>query len=270
MLSRYGVEVKGAKLLAKKSFKWCRQQPLFQDEVRRKYATSFLERGVRREEPHAFEFAAYGQACLQYANDIFRLLREHEARVFACMIPRGVQRPDSYEAKAFLRKDHVFLLERFFYFLRAQKEDGLLVFDQSDKALDREFVRRVTRYFVRSYKGRYRAGRVVPVPLFVSSDMAYGIQAADVVIYAINWGYRRDTWDAPGENREEISQQFGPWLNALQFRGRTQRKGKTLRVYGIIRVCDPYRSRNAQKKEAMPSGPRKAAPRPSLHRNDTS
>ena len=260
VLGRYGIEIKGAKLLARKCFKWFNQRQPFDDEARRKYATSFLERGVRREKPHAFEFAAYGQACIKFADAIFRLLREHEAKVFACMIPREVRRPDSYEAKEFLRKDHVFLLERFFYFLEEQQEDGLLIFDQSDKTLDREFVRRVTRYFVRSYKGCYRSGRVVPVPLFVSSDMAYGIQAADVVIYAVNWGYRRDTWEAPGESREEVGKQFGPWLNALQFRGRIQRKGKTRCVYGIFRVCDPYRSRNAQKKGGNALGATQGSP----------
>lgn len=248
VLSRYGVEIKGSKLLAKKAFKWLGQRSLFDDEARRKYATNFLERGVRQEKPHAFEFAAYGQACIQFANDIFRLLREHQARIFACMIPRGVRKPDSYEAEQFLRKDHVFLLERFFYFLEAEEEDGLLIFDQSDKTLDREFVRRVTRYFVRSYKGRYRAGRVVPVPVFVSSDMVYAIQAADVIIYAVNWGYRRASWHEPGEARDEIKKRFGPWLSALQFRGRLHKKGGTLRVYGIVRVCDPYRSRKAQEK----------------------
>jgi len=260
VLSRYGVEIKGSKLLAKKCFKWFRQRPLFDDEARKKYATNFLERGVRQEKPHAFEFAAYGQACIQFANDIFRLLREHQAKIFACMIPRGVRKPDSYEAEEFLRKDHVFLLERFFYFLEAEEEDGLLIFDQTDKTLDREFVRRVTRYFGRSYKGRLRANRVVPVPLFVSSDMAYGVQAADVIIYAINWGYRRASWKESGEARDEIKKPFGPWLSALQFQGRVQKRGKTFRVYGIVRVCDPYRSRKAQKKGGNALGATQGSP----------
>jgi hypothetical protein len=159
------------------------------------------------------------------------------------MIPRGVRRPKSYRAEDFLRKDHVFLLERYFYFLEHQKEDGLLIFDETDKTLDRAFVGQVNRYFADTATGRYRAGLVVPVPVFVSSDMAYPVQAADVVVYVINWGYRRPNWVPPPAVREEIRRDFNPWLQSLLFRSVKKRRGARIAVYSIVRVGDPYESR---------------------------
>jgi hypothetical protein len=115
-----------------------------------------------------------------------------------------------------LRKDHVFLLERFFYLLEKEQEHGILVMDEVDKAEDRRFVRRLERYFVSTDNGRYRASWIVPAPFFVSSDMSYAIQAADLCIYCINWGFRVGFMNA--EVREEIAELFGPWLNRLQLR----------------------------------------------------
>ena len=83
----------------------------------------------------------------------------------------------------------VFLLERFFYFLEAKREHGVLVMDETDKHEDRRFVARMEEYFTKTATGRYRTAWIVPTPFFVSSDMAYAVQAADLCIYCINWGF---------------------------------------------------------------------------------
>ncbi|MBI5561995.1 MAG: hypothetical protein HY894_03950 [Deltaproteobacteria bacterium] len=101
------------------------------DEVRRKHCVGFLEKGLAKKAPENVEFTAYGQACIEMARSIFDLLYRHEAALFAAIIPCGVLKPDGYEAGEFLRKDQVFLLERFFYFLKSKNEDGLLIFDES-------------------------------------------------------------------------------------------------------------------------------------------
>lgn len=139
----------------------------------------FLNRGQEKQSPTRLEFTAYGQASLMMVRGIFELLTSHDAVLFAVAIPRSVQRPASYEAEEYLRKDHVFLLERYFYFLESKGEAGLLVLDESEKTEDRNFVRRLERYFTRTQTGRYRAARIVPTPFFVSSDMTSLIQAAD-------------------------------------------------------------------------------------------
>jgi hypothetical protein len=120
---------------------------------------------LKKKPPTRDEFTAYGQACLEMARGIFQALRVYEARLFAAVIPASVVKPATFEAEEYLRKDHVFLLERFFYFLEAEKQHGVLVFDQVDKGSDQRFVRRMERYFSRTNTGRYRSSWIVPVPM---------------------------------------------------------------------------------------------------------
>lgn len=244
-LPEYGSEIKGSKLLDKDRFGWAAQDDWLDDAARRKYATAFLNKGIQKRGPTGIEFTAYGQACLTMARSVFRLLREHEAVLFASAIPRGVPRPGTYEASEFLRKDHVFLLERYFYLLQEEREQGLLVMDETEKEADRQFVRVLRRYFTLTGPGRLRTSRVVPVPFFVSSDMTYPIQAADVCIYCINWGFRLPSRGMGAPIREEIGQEFSPWLHELQFQGQAHKDGSVYETYGIVYVPDPYTGREA-------------------------
>ncbi len=75
--------------------------------------------------------------------------------------------------------------------------------------------------------------------------MAYPIQAADLAIYCVNWGFRlpRRGMDAPG--RPEITDNYGSWLTQLQFRIEGYREGASYNSYGIVFVPDPYEARKA-------------------------
>lgn len=241
LLHEFRAEIKGRSLLSKEQYRFARQGTLLDDAARRKHAISFLNKTVQHGKPTRVEFTAYGQACLKMARGIFELLVSHEAVLFASVIPHTQNAPDS--RPEFLRKDHVFLLERYFYFLEGKKEEGLLVLDESEKKLDRQFVRRVHRYFTLTGTGRYRAEWIIPVPFFVSSDMAYGIQAADVCIYCINWGFRLPQQGMDATVRSEIEADFGPWLHRLEFRGEGYKEGKTFKSYGVVYVPDLYTGR---------------------------
>ena len=243
LLHRYKTELKGHKLLDKDRFKWARQGEWLSEVARRKYALGFLNKGLEKKTPTFQEFTAYGQACLTMARGIFQLLRDNEAVLFASAIPRGIVKPDTYEAVEFLRKDQVFLLERYFYFLENKGEYGLLVLDETDKAEDRKFVRRMERYFTQTVTGRYRTSRIVPTPFFVSSDMNYPVQAADVCIYCINWGFRLPTRGMGADVRSEIGDEFGHWINELQYNGESEKNGSTYHLFGITYVPDPYNAR---------------------------
>lgn len=242
-LHQFRTELKGCKLLDKDRFAWAEQRPRMSDEERRKLCRGFLTKGLERKPPARNEFTAYGQACLEMARRIFELLRDHKAKLFAAAIPRGVKQPDTYEAQEYLRKDQVFLLERFYYFLEEQAEHGLLVMDEVDKTADRRFVRRLQGYFSRTKWGRYRSAWIVPAPFFVSSDMTYPVQAADLAIYCVNWGFRLPTRGMSSATRPEIADEFGPWLNQLQYRGEGFRDGNVYQEYGIVYVPDPYTAR---------------------------
>ena len=245
-LHQFRKELKGCKLLDKDRFRWAaqREEPMAAEE-RRANCRRFLTKGLEQKSPTSDEFAAYGEASLEMARGWFELLRSHQARLFAAAIPRGTRPPPGYDPDDYLRKDKVFLLERFYYFLEQEQQPGLIVMDEVEKQADRRFVRRLERYFDRTATGRYRSRWVVPVPLFVASDMSYAVQAADLVIYCVNQGFRLPTRGMNAVTRPEIADEFGPWINDLQFRGQGYRDGEVFDTFGISFVPDPYSSRGS-------------------------
>src|SRR5271165_4125327 len=93
-----------------------------------------------------------------------------------------------------------------------RKVHGLLVVDEVDETADRQFVRRLEAYFTKTSTGRYRTQWIVPSPFFVASDMIYPMQAADLCIYCVNWGFRLPSQGMTSVTRPEIADEFGPWL----------------------------------------------------------
>lgn len=243
LLHEFRTELKGCKLLDKDRFKWAQQGPQMTHDERRKHCRGFLTKGLEKRVPSRFEFTAYGQASLEMATGIFELLKQHDATVIASMIPKGAAKPETYEAEEFLRKDHVFLFERYFYMLERRREHGLVVMDEVEKAEDQRFVKRMEAYFRKTETGRFRSSYIVPNPLFVSSDMTYPIQAADLTMYCINWGFRIPSRGMDAEVRPEIADNYGRWLAQLQFEARIDRDGSEFTSYGIVYVPDPFASR---------------------------
>jgi len=230
-------ELKGSTLLDKKRFRFAAQAAPMPDAERQKAARSFLTKGLQHANPTSVEFCAYGQACLEMARGMFELLRDHKAVLLASAIPRGAGRVVGPDAEK-LRKDQVFLLERFFYFLDQQQENGLLVVDGTEKTLDRKFIRQMEAYFTKTTPGRQRTQWIVPTPFFVASDMAYPVQAADLCIYCINWAFRLPIgMDQPV--RQEIQDEFLGWLRQLQFHGHGHRDGNVFETWGICFLANP-------------------------------
>ena len=84
------------------------------------------------------------------------------------------------------------LFQRFFYFLEdgAPQEQGIIVFDELEKAQSHILIEQSHKYFKDTAIGRRRASLVIPEPLFVHSDLTTGIQVADLIAYCISWGFR--------------------------------------------------------------------------------
>lgn len=242
-LRQYGKEIKGATLVDRKRFEFGGQGTLLPDNDRQRLCRSFLAKGQLHASPVRSEFTAYGQACLRMARETMALLGQHGAVLIASAIPRGIIKPPDYRFDDYLRKDIVFMLERLFYFLEAQQDYGVLVMDETEKLEDRRFVSRMERYFTKTATGRERTAWIVPTPFFVSSDMALAVQAADLCIYCINWGFRLPSRGMSAERRDEIAGMFGTDLASLQYRGQGYRDGQVFDTYGIVYVPDPYESR---------------------------
>lgn len=237
-LHQYGTELKGSKLLAKDRFKWAQQGTQADDAARRKQSLNFLNSSQQGRNPRRDEFTAFGQSCLALAEGVIQLLRSHDARLFAAAIPKG-PRPVGLPVE-YLRKDMVFLFERYFYFLEEQHETGLLVMDGTEKTADRKLVQRMERYFTQTMTGRQRTQWIVPVPMFVESDMAYGVQIADICIYTMNWGWRLPTMTEP--TRPEIVP-FARMLEPIIWYGEGYRDGQTFKTHGTVFIPDPYKAR---------------------------
>jgi len=231
-------EIKSSTLLDRKRFKFANQAPAMPDAERQKHCRAFLGKGFQQLQPISEEFCAYGQACLEMARGIFQLLADHKARLFATVIPRG-EGKTSGPTSEYLRKDQVFLFERYFYFLEKERQNGLVVMDGTEKTLDRRFVRQLERYFTKTQTGRLRSQWIVPTPFFVSSDMAYPIQAADICIYCVNWCFRLPGKGMNAPVREEVKHEFGEWLRRLQFHGEGYSEGKVFESWGICFVPNP-------------------------------
>jgi len=239
-----GGEIKGSKLLGKKRFQWADQLPRLDDFTRRKGVRRFLTVQHQKTSPKRLDFSAYGQASILMAERIFDLLFRHEAVLFSSIIPRGVKPPENFQYGHYLRKDHVFLQERYFYFLEAKKEHGLFVMDQTEKQQDKRFVKQLQNYYVNTQTGISRTQWIIPSPLFVDSEMSVGVQAADLCLYCINWGFRLRFWNFNGPMRQEIADKFGARLNSLQFKGDAYREGNVYANYGIVYVPDPFTGKN--------------------------
>ena len=242
----FGKEIKGSKLVGTQHFKFARQGALLPDADRKRLCHSFLRKARTSARQRRTEFTAYGQACLQMARGTIGLLKRHGAVLLASAILRGVRKPADYAFDDYLRKDIVFLLERYFYFLEQKQEHGVLVMDETEKHQDQRLVARLEKYFTSTDTGRQRSRWIVPTPFFVSSDMTYAVQAADVCIYCTNWGFRIPSRGMNAETRNEIATTFGPDLAELQFRGQGCRDGRIFDTYGIVYVPAPYMARTGQ------------------------
>jgi hypothetical protein len=241
-LHEYGSELKGSKLLKRKRFRFASQTEPMDDVQRQSLSKQFLRRSAGGDPLTSEMFAAFGQASIEMARRIFDCLAGVDAKVVAGAIPAGARVPD--DAEHLLRKDHVFLFERYYYFLEEHQETGLIVLDEVETSYDRKFVRRLERYFDNTQKGRKRRQYVIPAPMFVSSDLSYPVQAADVVIYAINWAFRLPQFGMDADRREEISDEFGWRLADLQYvTERENESGQRFTSYGIFYVPDPFDAR---------------------------
>jgi hypothetical protein len=238
-LAEFQKELKGSTLLDKKRFRFANQTGPMSTSARQKHCRAFLTKGLQKVNPTSDEFCAYGQACIEMARGIFQLLRDHGAVLFASAIPCGSGKPPNGQFEDYLRKDHVFLLERFFYFLEQEKQHGLLVMDAVEKRRDLKFVRQMEAYFTRTGTGRYRTQWIVPTPFFISSDMAYPIQAADLCIYCVNWSFRLPTQGMNEPVRQEIEIEFVNWLRTLQYHGSGYRDGAVFESWGVFYVPNP-------------------------------
>lgn len=179
-------ELKARKILKRKTFRLTNQMPLFEGDERRILAKECLDNG---ENANKKQLTALAQAKIAFAEEILQLVANFRCKAFASIVNKDF---DSTDIPDFLRKDYVFLFERFFYFLEEKNDEpaGILVFDETEKNQSQRLIQQIENYFKKTHKGRTRASLLIPEPLFVHSDLTTGVQIADLIAYIISWGVR--------------------------------------------------------------------------------
>ncbi|MGC8560297.1 MAG: DUF3800 domain-containing protein [Phycisphaerae bacterium] len=181
------------------------------------------------------ELVAYSRQVLRFVDEVINVAARHEVQVIASVVDIKSPRPDS----GLLRKDYVYLFERYFYLLegRPPHERGLVVFDELEKAEARILIQQMAAYFLGTPTGRYRSARIVPEPFFVHSELTTGVFLADLAAYTLGWGWRRAPMPRPP--RDEISP-FAAKLEAMQFVGEKPKLDGmgNWKLYGITYLDD--------------------------------
>jgi hypothetical protein len=160
------------------------------------------------------ELVAYSRQVLKFVHAVLNIAASFNVQVFASMVDPKAPRP----APGTLRKDYIYLFERYFYFLETlhPRERGLVVFDELEKTRAHGLLQQMAAYFLGHEDGQYRSSRIVPEPFFVHSDLTTGVFLADLTAYILGWGWRLRKMPQPV--RREL-EPYAAKLHDMQFHG---------------------------------------------------
>jgi hypothetical protein len=204
-------EMKAKKLLKRKRFRSADRPVVIAADDLTALANSALTNGADAGEP---ELVAYSRQVLSFVHEVLNIAARHSVQVIASVVDIRAPRPQG----DVLRKDYVYLFERYFYLLEAlpPRERGLIVFDELEKSQSHVLIQQMARYFLGTETGRYRSSRVVPEPFFVHSDLTTGVFLADLAAYILGWGWRLGSMNQPA--RAELKP-YADKLHEMQFQG---------------------------------------------------
>lgn len=242
-------EMKAKKLLKTKRFRSAARPIAIPEESLPSLAHAALVKG-KDDAAHARtdgtatqrELVAYSRQVLRFVHEVLNIAARHNVQIFASVVAVDAPRP----AEGHLRKDYVYLFERYFFYLETlpPRERGLIVFDELERSESHVLIQQMAAYFLGTETGQYRSSRIVPEPLFVHSDLTTGIFLADLAAYILGWAWRNQYMDKPA--RDEL-RPYAAKLRDMQFRGEKPNADgdATFGLYGIWYLDDlrPKRDR---------------------------
>ena len=220
-------EAKACTLLKRKRFKWAEKSITIQPAERVALANSLLKKGLEASKrglsdsgATVHEMVAYCRQVLAFIHGVLSIAASFSVQVFASVVDIHAPRPEPGR----LRKDYVYLFERYFYFLETlpPRERGLIVFDELDKSQSHILLQQMSAYFLDTHNGKYRSSRIVPEPFFVHSDLTTGIFLADLTAYILGWAWRLQSMHQPV--RKEL-RSYATKLHEMQFIGEKPKGG---------------------------------------------
>jgi hypothetical protein len=219
-------EIKARGFLNRKTFRLANQMPPINEEERAFLANQALNQGNNISKAH---LTALAQAKLAYVEKILKLCDAIQCKVFSCIVskPAFIDHTDSM-----LRKEYVYLFERFYYFLerREVEHNGIIVLDEMEKSMSHILINQMDKYFKRTFKGAIRSNLIIPEPMFVHSDMTTGIQVVDFIAYIISWNLRNFKLKKPG--RPELNH-FLRLVKSLEFKFSRHVSGYNYKIKSI-------------------------------------
>ncbi len=224
-------ELKGSVLLKKKVFRHRALNAGLDPADVPALARAALDDGARADAPM---LKALALAKLDYVASVFDTCARFDCRAFASIVETDAHPT----ASGGLRKDYAYLFERFFYFLEdnAAGEQGVVVFDELEKSKSHLLIDQMHRYFGQTAVGRHRAGRIIPEPFFVHSELTTGVQIADLVAYVISWGFRMPRMTRPA--RAELVP-FANRIARLRYRAVRERRGNPdFEIWSFAHITD--------------------------------
>ncbi len=183
------------------------------------------------------ELTAYSRQVIRFVDEVLNIAARHNVQVFASVVSTSAPRPE----RGLLRKDYVYLFERYFYYLETlpPRERGLVVFDELEKSQSHVLIQQMAQYFLGTSTGRYRSSRVVPEPFFVHSELTTGIFLADLAAYILGWGWRLSSGRMTAPARPELRGMVLKLVD-MAFRGEKPGAGETdpIALHGITYIDD--------------------------------
>src|SRR5579883_59569 len=153
-------ERKAKKLLKTKRFSSAARQVHVAEQELSQLAHSVLLKGKRARDQGLVadgttekELVAYSRQVLRFVHEVLNIAARFNTRVFASMVDPKAPRPD----RGVLRKDYIYLFERYFFFLEALpiRERGLVVFDELEKSKAHGLFQQMAAYFLVTEDGKY-------------------------------------------------------------------------------------------------------------------
>jgi len=235
-------EVKAKRLLKRKCFRIANQKLSIQETELTGLANSFLRKGIEahksRKDSSPFtarEADGYNRSVLRFVDKVIDIAANFGVKIFASVVDKETAKAQ----KDVLRKDFVYLFERYFYFLKTlpDYERGLVVFDELEKSRAQKLVQQMASYFLGTKTGQFRSSKIIPEPFFVHSELTTGVLLADLAAYIIGWGWRS------GKMTQPFRQELMPYakkLHTMQFQGvkPDENEEKNWPLHGITYIED--------------------------------
>ncbi len=225
-----GREIKARTFLNRKTFRLASQLPPIPEREGATLARQALNNGERVTKK---QLTALAQAKLDCVEKVLNLCNAFRCKIFASVVANNTSIDRNREL---LRKDYVYLFERFYYFLEDQgsQPNGIIVFDELEKSMSHILLNQMDKYFKKTSKGCIRSNLIIPEPFFVHSDLSTGIQWIDFVAYIISWGFRIEhKLEKPA--RSELNR-YLEIIKSMRYRTTRELLGKEITVWSVTVV----------------------------------